>query len=90
MAVTTAVFAWRLSLNTGDDVKVDEKTNPANHIEGATSTMRMWFVCVRVCVCARACVCAYVCVHPSTSIVPFASMHSAAQRNRHPFLTPCA
>ncbi|EGD76403.1 transmembrane and tetratricopeptide repeat containing 4 [Salpingoeca rosetta] len=27
------VYGWRVSLNSGDEVKVDEKTNPANHID---------------------------------------------------------
>lgn len=33
-AVTIAVYGWRLTLNKGDDAKMDEKTNPANHIDG--------------------------------------------------------
>lgn len=33
--VTAAMFQWRVALNKGDVVKMDLKTNPANHMEGA-------------------------------------------------------
>lgn len=33
LLVAILMFRWRVSLNKGDDAKMDEKTNPANHID---------------------------------------------------------
>eukprot|EP00730_Choanoeca_flexa_P015250 TRINITY_DN6961_c0_g1_i3.p1 TRINITY_DN6961_c0_g1~~TRINITY_DN6961_c0_g1_i3.p1 ORF type:complete len:622 (+),score=148.13 TRINITY_DN6961_c0_g1_i3:62-1927(+) len=33
LVITFSMYQWRVSLNKGDDVKNDEKTNPANHID---------------------------------------------------------
>ncbi len=32
VAVLVVMYAWRVMLNRGDDARMDEKTNPANHI----------------------------------------------------------
>lgn len=37
IAFTAVIYQWRVSLNKGDVVKNDEKTNPANHIDGKSS-----------------------------------------------------
>lgn len=34
VGIMAVIYAWRLSFNIGEEVKVDEKTNPANHISG--------------------------------------------------------
>ena len=37
--ITVMVYGWRITLNKGDDAKMDEKTNPANHITGAAPAL---------------------------------------------------
>ncbi|EDQ87493.1 uncharacterized protein MONBRDRAFT_27236 [Monosiga brevicollis MX1] len=39
LVLTVLLYQWRVSLNKGDDVKNDEKTNPANHID---DTLLRW------------------------------------------------
>ncbi len=39
-----AMYRWRVALNKGDEAKMDEKTNPANHIDSEGIRLRVNFL----------------------------------------------